>query len=77
MARYSVPVTTLANTAVEVEVPDSVTDPAQIAALALEQNNPPTLCNQCSGGRHGQELEVGDDWEPVIWQGAPTVTRIA
>ncbi|WP_035838964.1 hypothetical protein [Kitasatospora azatica] len=78
MAVYSVALTTWANTSVEVEVPDDVTDPERIAELAVEHNDPPTLCNQCSGGgRSGhQELELGDDWQAVTFQDQAVVTRL-
>ncbi|MGW4648086.1 hypothetical protein [Kitasatospora sp. NPDC004289] len=75
MARYTVTLVTSASTVVEVDVPDDVTDPEEIAALALEQNNEPDLCRQCSHAG-GQELYLGDEWEPNRFDGALTITKI-
>jgi len=77
MARYTVPMATWANTTVEVEVPDHVTDPEEIADLALEQMDPPTLCHQCTGGWRGaSSLDLGDVWEPARFDGKPDVNRL-
>lgn len=79
MARYIVPMTTWASTTVEIEVPDDITDPEQIAELALEQmavEGGPTLCHQCSSSRNGGGLEIGDEWEPAESDGKPEITRI-
>lgn len=79
MARYSVPMSTWASTVVEVDVPDDVTDPQQIADLALEQmaeKGGPTLCHQCAGSRNGGGLDIGDEWEAVQNNGQPEITRI-
>ena len=79
MARYTVPFTTWANTSVEIEVPDDVTDPEQIAELAWEQmgeEGGPTLCHQCTGTRNGGGLEIGDEWEPARFDGKPSISRL-
>lgn len=72
MARYTVTLTTSANTAVDVEVPDHVTDPETIAALAVEalEAEGRELCNSCD-----RTVDLGDDWRPVRSDGAVTVTR--
>lgn len=77
MATYAVTLITNASTVVEVTVPDDVTDPTTIAELAIEENRGPNLCHQCSGGgrSNGQELTIGDDWEPVMFDGTPSITR--
>ena len=77
MPRYTVSLTTYANTVVDVDAPDDAT-PEEIAELAIEQNQGPTLCHHCTGGtRDGRQyLEIGDDWEPATFDGQPLVTRI-
>lgn len=67
MATYNVPLVTAAITVVAVTVPDDVTDPVQIAELAVRQNVAPTLCNHCAHA-DGQELMLGDDWD---WSADP------
>ena len=80
MARYSVPMTTWASTVVDVDVPDDITDPEQIAELALQQmaeEGGPSLCHQCASGRRGSGgLELGDEWGAVQHDGKPEVTRL-
>lgn len=80
MAKYSVPFTTWASTVIEVEVPDDMTDPEQIADLALEQmakESGPALCHQCAIGRRGNGgLEIGDEWEPTRDGDKPDITRL-
>ncbi|WP_354643927.1 hypothetical protein [Kitasatospora camelliae] len=73
MARYTVTLTTSANAVVDVEVPDDVTDPEEIAELAvaaLEDEGAPDLCNACA-----TPVQLGDDWRPARHQGAPLLTR--
>lgn len=62
MARYAVPMQTYASTVVYVET-DS-TDPEEIVELAEDQLDVGSLCHQCSS-----EVEVGDVWEPVKFNG--------
>jgi len=81
MAKYSVPMTTWASTTVEIEVPDDMTDPEQIAEIAerqLHADGIPSLCHQCAGGtRYGsQNLEIGDEWEAAETDGKPGVIRL-
>ena len=59
MPKYTVPLTTWANIAVEVETDE--TDPKKIAQLAQEQAGV-SLCCHCAGN-HG--LEIGDEWDAV------------
>lgn len=67
MARYSVPLTSYANTAVYVDTDE--TDPELIAEMAQEQANT-GLCNQCAS-----KVDLGDDWTPVLWNGKPEVYK--
>ncbi|MCX4783893.1 MULTISPECIES: hypothetical protein [unclassified Streptomyces] len=70
MAQYSVPLTTAANTAVIVETDE--TDPDKIAALAVEVAEAEReLCRQC-----GDEVDLGDDWRPVLIDSTPTMTKL-
>lgn len=62
MERYTVPLTTWANVAVDVEVPDGAT-PEQIVEAAQENVNA-ALCHQCSS-RYNSSLEIGDVFDPV------------
>lgn len=75
MRRYTVTLVTSASTVVEVDVPDDITDPERIAALAVAANNEPGLCNRCSHA-DGQELHLGDEWKPGRLDGVPTITRL-
>lgn len=63
MAKYRIPMTTYANTSIEVETDE--TDPEKIIQAAYEQAEFPTICAQCSGWGRDTELEIGDDWETV------------
>lgn len=75
MARYIVTLTTSANAVIDVEVPDTVTDPEEIAALGLaafDADGVPELCNACD-----HLVALGDDWRPARPAGAPLVTPIA
>jgi len=74
MPRYTVPLMTWANIAVDVDAPEDAT-PEQIAELAIEQHEGTSLCHQCAGTRNNG-LEIGDEWEPVLHDGVPEVTRI-
>ena len=75
MAKHRIYFQTIASTSIEVEVPDEVTDPEEIAELAEEQADFPTLCHQCTGGTRfqSQNLELGDEWEPLREDGKPVV----
>ena len=68
MAKYSVPLTTWANTAVYVET-DS-TDLEEIARLAEEQVNVGGLCHQCAS-----DVDLGDVWEVAMYNGKPEVYK--
>lgn len=77
MPRYRVTLTTHANTTVEIDAPDDATL-EEIAELAVQQNEGPTLCRQCSGGDFGhQHLDLGDDWTVSQPGGIPLIARIA
>lgn len=61
--KYSINLSTWASTNVEFET--DLTDPQEIAA-AFHESDPdmPILCHQCEGGgRYGQNLNLGDEWE--------------
>ncbi len=66
---------TTASTSIEVEVPDGITDPEEIAEYAQENADMPTLCHHCTGGTkyERQNLELGDDWEPLREDGKPVI----
>lgn len=68
--RYRVPLTTWANTTVDVET-DS-TDSDEIARLA-EESAYASLCHRCA-----ERLEVGDGWTAVETNGDPSehITRL-
>lgn len=74
MARYIVTLTTSANAVIDINVPDTVTDPEEIAALGLaafEAEGAPELCNPCD-----HAVQLGDDWRPARPVGAPLVTPL-
>ncbi len=60
--KYRVLIQTVASATVDIEVPDDVTDPDEIAERALSEGNLPTLCAQCSGWDKGFSLDLGD-WD--------------
>lgn len=69
---------TFASTSIEVEVPDGITDPEEIAEYAQENANFPRLCNHCTGGTRfdRQSLELGDEWEPLRENGKPVIDPV-
>jgi hypothetical protein len=67
MAKYSVPLTTWANTAVTVETDE--TDPEIIAEIA-ESEVYTGLCHQCAS-----KVDLGDDWSSVTHDGKPEVYK--
>lgn len=77
MAVYRVPLTTWANTTVDVET-DS-TDADEIARMAEESARMPeesahvSLCHQCAN-----HLDVGDEWNAVKTDGDPSghITKV-
>jgi hypothetical protein len=71
MARYTVPLTSWASTAVTVET--ASTDPQEITRLAEEQVST-SLCHQCAGSRN-RYLEIGDEWNAVVNDGEYVFTR--
>lgn len=77
MPKYRVWLTTPAEAAIEVEVPDSVTDPEDILDAAYE-GDMPTLCAHCSGWNDSYSLGLGEAWEPVEEAGSskPLIEKI-
>lgn len=67
MPRYTVPLTTWANTAVTVETDE--TDPEVIVALA-ESEVYVSLCHQCAS-----HADIGDEWQAVMHEGKPEVYK--
>jgi len=74
MAKYRVYVTTTASGTVDIEVPDDVTDPEEIAELAYSNGELPTLSAKGSGWGEPWSLELGD-WETETENGVPYVTN--
>lgn len=75
MAKYRVSMQTVATTVIEVEVPDDVTDPEEIAERAYEEGTFPTICAHCSGWGKDHNLDLGDEWEVSEYEGKPLVER--
>jgi hypothetical protein len=67
--KYMVPLTGVANIAVEVETEE--TDPEKIVELAQEQVSA-SVCYQCA---NRDSLNLGDEWDPVMWEGVPEVNE--
>lgn len=72
--RKQISFTTYANTSITADVPAEVCEQgAEAIALWMQENcDFPTLCHQCAsdsfGGNQsqdGQNLDLGDEWEPV------------
>jgi hypothetical protein len=68
MAKYRVPLTGYASTTVDVET--DKTNPQKIVELAIEEAHF-GLCHHCAS--HG---EVGDEWEPVTYDGKYEIYRL-
>lgn len=73
MAKYLVYVTTTASGTVDIEVPDDVTDPEEIAELAFSKGTLPTLSAKGTGWGEPWSLELGK-WEVETENGAAYVT---
>lgn len=69
MPKYIVPLTGVASIAVDVETDE--TDPTEIIKLAQEQVSA-SLCHQCVGK---DSLSLGDEWDPVMWDGKPEINE--
>lgn len=67
MAMRTVPFSGFSSTTITADVPDDIADDPEAVALYMQENcDFPTLCHQCVGmGGKGQNLELGDEWEPV------------
>lgn len=65
MAKYSVPLTSWANTAITVETDETDLDAiVEIAQTEVYRS----LCHQCAS-----HVDLGDDWSPVIVDGKPEI----
>jgi hypothetical protein len=73
MAKYRVYLKTTASGVVDVEVPDDVTDPEEIAELAWQEAEFPTLSAQASGWGRSWSLDLGE-WETDVVDGTAYVT---
>ena len=73
MPTYRVYLTTTASATVNVEVPDDVTDPEEIAELAWSEAEFPTLSAQASGWGQSWSMDLGE-WETEIVDGVVYVT---
>jgi hypothetical protein len=76
MTKYRVYATTTASAAVDVEVPDGVTDPEEISELAFAKGLLPNLSAQASGWGQPWSIDLGE-WEPEIVDGVSYVTNEA
>jgi hypothetical protein len=72
---YRINLTTYASTVIEFETDE--TDPEKIAGAFWESNpDTPSLCHQCAGGRHGQNLDLGDVWDIDVFDGELQITQV-
>lgn len=65
MPKYRVHLQTFASATVEIDVPDGMTDPEQIAEYAYEHGELPTLGAQASGWGQSWSLDLGE-WETTV-----------
>jgi hypothetical protein len=79
MAKYTVYLTTVASTSVEVEADD----PGDALEKA-DSSYMPQICAQCSGWGKNFSLELGDEWAPtdvydsddnLVWEDRPKPTE--
>lgn len=75
MAKYRVSMQTVATTVIEIEVPDDVTDPEEIAERAAEEGEFPTICAQCAGWGRNYNLVMDGEWIVSEYEGKPLVER--
>ena len=73
MAKYRVYVTTTASAVVDIEVPDDVTGPNEIAEIAFDKAEFPTLSAKASGWGEPWSMDIGE-WEVETENGVPYVT---
>lgn len=62
MPKYRAHFTTVASATVEIDVPDGMTDPEEIADYAYEHGQMPSLGAQASGWGQPWSLDLGE-WE--------------
>lgn len=75
MAKYRVSMQTVATITIEIEVPDDITDPHEIAERAAEEGEFPTICAQCAGWGRDYSLDMDGEWEVSEFEGKPLVER--
>ena len=68
MAKYRVPFNGYASTTMDIETDE--TDPVKIADLA-QRDVYVSLCHRCANN-----VDVGDEWEPVTHEGKPTIYKL-
>ena len=73
MAKYRVYLTTTASAAVDIEVPDDVTDPEEISEIAWNEAEFPSLSAQASGWGQSWSMDLGE-WGNEIVDGVVYVT---
>ncbi len=70
MPRYTVYLTTVANASFEIDVPDDLTHPDEIAEYAYSHGENPTLDAQASGWGQPWSLSLGE-WETTLHEDGP------
>lgn len=75
MTKYRVNMQTVATTVIEIEVPDDMTDPEEIAERAADEAEFPTLCAQCAGWGRNVSLAMDGEWTVSEYEGKPLVER--
>ena len=76
MAKYRVNMQTVATTVIEVEVPDDVTDLEEIAEIAANEGEFPTICAQCAGWGREYSLDMDGEWNVSEYEGKPLIERV-
>lgn len=70
MPKYRVYLRTVASATVEIDVPDGMTDPEEIAEYAYDHGEAPTLGAQASGWGQPWSLDLGE-WENEVHASGP------
>lgn len=70
MPKYRVYLQTVASATVDIDVPDNITDPEEIAEYAYLNGETPTLGAQASGWGKSWSLDLGE-WETTTHDRGP------
>lgn len=71
MPKYRVHLTTVISATVEIDVPDGIAQPDEIADYAYEHGPSLELCAQCSGWGRSWSIDMSGEWETAVHHDGP------